>query len=75
MPPSFLAYLDGLRSENHAFDPNVVRACYLGSLVTRSAMCVLPFELLCAPPSTENEELLLQRLRLTRTMVDMAADV
>lgn len=71
----FPAYLDGLRAESCDVDPSLVRAGYIGSLVTRSALSALPVELLGAPPSEEHQALFLDRLRLTRALVDMAAEI
>jgi hypothetical protein len=67
------AYLSGLRAEHYDFDAEVVRTGYVGSLIARSALCALPLELLQAEPSTENEAVLLQRVRLTRVLLQMAA--
>jgi len=72
----FPAYLDGLRAEDYEADPDLVRAGYVGSLAARSALCALPVELLTsASPDEETEALFLQRLQLTRAMVDMAAEI
>jgi hypothetical protein len=71
----FPAYLDGLRAESYEAEPGQVRAGYIGSLVARSALCSLPLELLGGPPGEEAEELFRQRLQLTRTLVDMAAEI
>ena len=72
----FPAYLDGLRAENYDADPGQVREGYVGSLAARSALCALPAELLAsATPGEETEALFLQRLQLTRAMVNMAAEI
>jgi thiamine kinase-like enzyme len=72
----FPAYLDGLRTENYDADPGQVREGYVGSLAAWSALCALPAELLAsATPGEETEALFLQRLQLTRAMVNMAAEI
>lgn len=53
-----------------------VREGYVGSLAARSALCALPVELLAsAAPGDETGALFLQRLQLTRAMVDLAAEI
>jgi hypothetical protein len=65
-----------LRAEGYESDPDQVRAGYVGSLAARSALCALPAELLTsAAPDEATEDLFLHRLRLTRAMVDMAAEI
>ncbi len=71
----FPAYLDGLRAESYDVQPSLVRAGYIGSLVARSALSALPFELLGASLSAQDQALFLDRLRLTRVLVDMAAEI
>lgn len=72
----FPAYLDGLAREGYHPDPAQVRAGYLGSLAARSALCAIPFELLgSGPASAEETALFTRRLRLTRLMLDLTADV
>jgi hypothetical protein len=69
-------YLDGLADEGYEVDPGLVRAGYLGGLAVRSALCALPLERLSQPAQTGEElALVATRLRLTRVMVDLAAEV
>jgi hypothetical protein len=69
-------YLDGLRDEGYDADPGDVRTGYLGGLAARSALCLLPLELLGSPqPTGELEALLRRRLRLTRTVLDLTAEL
>jgi hypothetical protein len=69
-------YLDGLRAEGHDADPADVRTGYLGGLAARSALCLLPLELLGHPqPAGELEALLRQRLRLTRMVLDLTSEL
>jgi Phosphotransferase enzyme family len=83
----FPAYLDGLADEDYEVDPALVRAGYIGSLAARSALCAVPAETLApaenlasaetlgaAGPDEETVAMFTQRLRLTRVLVDMAAE-
>lgn len=65
------AYLDGLADEGYAVDPADVRYGYVGGMTARSALVSLPTELLDEPDDS-TLELMTQRLRLTRVLVDMA---
>jgi Phosphotransferase enzyme family len=67
------AYLEGLAAEGLDVDPDIVRAGYIGSLVTRSALSALPLDWLGSAPSAGLDAVLVQRLRLTRFLVDMGA--
>ena len=72
----FPAYLDGLAAEDYKVDPAQVRAGYVGGLAARSALCAVPVERLGSEPATaDTMSLFVQRLRLTRLMVDMAREV
>jgi hypothetical protein len=72
----FPAYLDGLAAEDYEVDPAKVRAGYVGGLTARSALCALPFEQLASSePGDAIEALMTARLRLTRVLVDMAAEI
>jgi hypothetical protein len=72
----FPAYLDGLAAEDYKVDPAQVRAGYIGSLAARSALCAIPFERLGSePPSAETTALFVQRVQLTRRMLELARDV
>lgn len=66
------AYLEGLADEGYPVDPADVHYGFVGSLVTRSALCSLPSELVGQPVSATNLALMKNRLRLTRVLVDMA---
>ena len=71
----FPAYLDGLAAEDYPAAPAQVRLGYLGGLAARSALSALPFELLSRPPDRQAEAGFLDRLRLTRAMIDLTAAV
>ncbi len=71
----FPAYLDGLAAEDYKVDPAQVRAGYVGGLAARSALCAIPVEKLGQAPTAELTELFVDRLKLTRLMVDMAREV
>lgn len=72
----FPAYLDGLAAEDYKVDPAQVRAGYVGSLAARSALCAIPVERLGSEPaSAETMALLVQRLQLTRLMLELAREV
>jgi hypothetical protein len=72
----FPAYLDGLAVEDYKVDPAQVRAGYLGGMAARSALCALPLEQLgSAEPDGKLEALIGTRLRLTRVLLDLAAEV
>jgi Phosphotransferase enzyme family len=72
----FPAYLDGLAAEDYQVDPAQVRTGYLGSLAARSALCAIPAERLGSePPGPEIMALFVQRIRLTRFMLELAREV
>ncbi len=71
----FPAYLEGLAAEDYPAAPTQVRAGYIGALTARSALSALPLELLSRPPAKETEAEFLHRLRLTRAMIDLAAEI
>jgi hypothetical protein len=72
----FDGYLGGLRDEGYDADPGDVRAGYLGGLAARSALCLLPLELLSdEPPPADLQALFLRRLQLTRRILDLTADI
>ncbi|MBB2893269.1 phosphotransferase [Flexivirga oryzae] len=66
------AYLEGLADEHYIADPVEVRFGYVGSMAARSALCALPLELLDTTPTEADLDLLVDRVRLTRVLVDMA---
>lgn len=68
----FPAYLEGLADDGYAADPADVRYGYTGSLTVRSALCSIPTELIEQPLTEVNRDLMANRLRLTRVLVDMA---
>src|ERR1700722_19725203 len=71
----FPAYLAGLAAEDYKVDPAQVRAGYLGSLAARSALCAIPFEALeNAVPGEQTAAMIAGRMKLTRLMLDMAAE-
>ncbi|KAA0024687.1 hypothetical protein [Antrihabitans cavernicola] len=65
------AYLDGVNDEGYDVDPTAVRFGYIGGMTVRSAVCALPIELLDNPDDS-TLDLMPERLRLTRVLVDMA---
>jgi hypothetical protein len=72
----FPAYLGGLAAEDYKVEPAKVRAGYVGGLAARSALCALPLEQLSgSEPGDATEALMTARLRLTRVLVDMAAEI
>jgi hypothetical protein len=75
----FEGYLDGLRDEEYDADPGDVRAGYLGGLAARSALCLLPLELLGREPPPADlpalPALFLRRLQLTRQLLDLTAEI
>jgi hypothetical protein len=72
----FEGYLGGLRDEGYDADPADVRAGYLGGLAARSALCLLPLELLGAePPPADLQALFLRRLQLTRCLLDLTSEI
>jgi hypothetical protein len=72
----FEGYLDGLDDEGYDANPADVRAGYLGGLAARSALCLLPLELLDRePPPADLPALLLRRLQLTRRLLDLTAEM
>jgi hypothetical protein len=71
----FDGYLGGLRDEGHDADPDDVRAGYLGGLAARSALCLLPLELLGSEPPPEGvHALFVRRLQLTRRVLDLTTE-
>ena len=69
-------YLEGLAAEGYDARLGDVRAGYIGGMAARSALVALPFELLSSPLVTEDvQALIVQRVRLTRVLVDMAAEI
>ncbi|GAA2163283.1 phosphotransferase family enzyme [Humibacillus xanthopallidus] len=73
----FPAYLAGLADEGFAVDADDVRFGYLGSLFARSVFSALPSdELRTAPPDDPMvAALALERVTLTRAMLDLTAPV
>ena len=72
----FEGYLGGLRDEGYDADPADVRAGYLGGLAARSALCLLPLELLGREPAPADlHPLFLRRLQLTRRLLDLTAEI
>jgi hypothetical protein len=69
----FPSYLDGLAAEGYRARERDVRAGYIGGMAARSALVALPFELLAgAGPGVGGPAQTVQRIRLTRVLVDMA---
>ncbi|MGH3385695.1 MAG: phosphotransferase, partial [Nocardioidaceae bacterium] len=68
----FPAYLDGLMADGMVVEPEVVRLGYRASLVARSALTALPLERLDDPLDDALRAHALDRVRLTRRLVDLA---
>ncbi|MCA1823807.1 MAG: phosphotransferase [Frankia sp.] len=68
-------YVAGLAAEGMSVDARDVVRGFVGSLVVRSAFTAIPFERLHAEPNAELETLFDQRIRLTRYIVDLAAQI
>jgi hypothetical protein len=72
----FPGYLQGLAAEGYHAREHDVRAGYIGGMAARSALVALPFELLGGPgPAQDMPVQIVQRMRLTRVLVDMAAQI
>jgi len=71
----FPAYLEGLAAEDYPAAPAQVRAGYIGALAARSTLSALPLELLSRPPAEQAAAEFLSRLRLTRALIDFAAEI
>ncbi|WP_404392215.1 phosphotransferase [Humibacillus xanthopallidus] len=73
----FPAYLEGLADEGYAVGADDVRFGYLGSLFARSVFTALPSDELASSTVTGDELALLtlERVRLTRAMLDLTAPV
>lgn len=69
------AYAAGLAAEGYDEDPAVVRLGLIGSLTTRTALVALPFEMLDREHESQTEEMWVNQLRLTRYLVDLAAEL
>jgi len=74
------AYVEGVRVEGMEVSESEVYDGYVGSLVVRAAFTALPLELLEAPPTTRgrsrrDRQLWLERVRLTRYLLDLARTV
>ncbi|MBB3035782.1 phosphotransferase [Hoyosella altamirensis] len=69
------AYVEGLAEDRYWCAERDVRQGFLGSLVARSALTSIPTELLDQPVTDDNQELLVDRLLLTRYLVELAKDL
>ena len=69
------AYVEGLELDGYACTPEEVHQGFLGALVTRSALSAIPFELVDQPASEESAAMMVDRLRLTRVLVDLAKEL
>lgn len=69
------AYVSGLATEGYAEEASVVRLGVIGSLATRTALVALPFEMLERDPESQPADRWLNQLRLTRYLVDLAAEL
>jgi hypothetical protein len=66
------SYLEGLAEEGYDEDPEVVRIGFAGSVVARTGLVAVPFELLDQPGVGEHHDLLVNQLQLTRYLLDLA---
>jgi hypothetical protein len=72
----FGGYLEGLAAEGYSAEPADVRRGYLGGMAARSALAALPLELLSSAAVTDEAHAhVVQRVRLSRVLVDMAAEI
>jgi len=68
------AFHDGLVSEGFVASLDQVRTGFAVSLLVRSMFTALPFERLAGPPSPDQTSHWIERIRLTRFMLDLAAE-
>jgi hypothetical protein len=66
------AHAEGLAAEGHRATIDHIRGGYLAGLVLRSAFSAIPLETLGQPPTDQVIELWVERLRMTRTLLDLA---
>ena len=66
------AHAEGLAAEGHPATIDQIRGGYLSGLVLRSALSAMPLETLAGPATDETVGLWARRLRLTRTLLDLA---
>jgi hypothetical protein len=64
-------YTSGLHDEDDDVSMATVRHGFLGTLVVRSALSVIPLHRLADPPTAELANLFQARVRLTRYLVDL----
>ncbi len=69
------AFTEGLNASGTIATAAQVRLGYLGSLLVRAAFTALPLEVLGAKPTDALAGLFLQRVRLTRFMVDLMREL
>jgi len=69
------AYHKGLNAASDLGTPEQVRQGFVASLVLRSAFTAVPFELLGAPDTPELRATFTGRIRLTRYLLDLAAEL
>ncbi|MEW1954919.1 phosphotransferase [Terrabacter sp. NPDC080008] len=74
-PVIFDGYLQGLADEGYAVDPDDVRFGYLGSLFVRSVFTALPTAELRGDASDSLRRSVLERVDLTRAMLDLTGPV
>ena len=65
------AFVAGMTAHGVDTDPADVGYGYVGSLVVRSALTSMPFEMLGAPPSEDLAALFRQRAELSRFLADL----
>jgi Phosphotransferase enzyme family len=71
----FPAYREGLETEGYEVAPDVVRTGYIGGLAARSALVALPFELLYGAPGEDALTTVVERVRLTRVLLDLVGEL
>jgi len=69
------AFTAGLNADGEVATVDQVRLGYLGSLLVRAAFTALPLEALGAPASDELAVLFVERVRLTRFLVDLMREL
>jgi hypothetical protein len=69
------AYTEGLHADGMTVPQEAVQYGYLGSMLARATFTTLPLEAFGAEPSDELARLFDQRVRLTRTLVDLVSGI
>lgn len=73
-PVILAAHAEGLAAEGHPATVEQIRGGYLSGLVLRSVFSAIPLETLGEPPTNQAVELWAERLRMTRTLLNLAEE-